>query len=46
MVVEGVHGVTAIGEDLICSFLFKKLFSEGEIFFGVFEFGEEQTDHP
>jgi hypothetical protein len=46
MVVEGVHGVTAIGEDLLFCFFFEQTFAEGEIFFGMFEFGEEQTDHP
>jgi len=46
MVVEGVHGVTAIGEDLLCGFFFEQTFAEVEIFFGFFKFGEEQTDHP
>ena len=46
MVVEGVHGVTAIGEDLLCGFFFEQAFAEGEVFFCVVEFGEEQTDHP
>jgi hypothetical protein len=36
MIVEGVHGVTAIGEYLGGGFLFEKFSSEGKIFFGVF----------
>ena len=46
MVVEGIHGVTAIGEDLFFCFFFEQTFAECQIFFSVFEFGEEQTDHP
>ena len=46
MVVEGVHGITAIGEDLFRGFFFEQTFAEGEIFFGVVEFGKKQTDHP
>ena len=40
MVVEGVHGVTAIGEDLLGGFFFKQAFAEVEIFFRVFQFRE------
>lgn len=46
MVVEGVHGITAIGEDLLCGFFFEQAFAECQIFFSVFEFREEQADHP
>lgn len=46
MVVEGVHGVTAIRENLCGGFLLKKFFTEGKIFFSVLEFRKEQTDHP
>lgn len=46
MVVEGVHGVTAIGEYLFGDFFFEQTFAEVKIFFGFFKFGEEQTDHP
>jgi len=41
MVVEGVHGVTAVGENLFGGRLLKKFLSEVEIFFGVFEPGEK-----
>ena len=40
MVVEGIHGVTAVREYLSGGFLFEKFASEGEIFFGVFQFGK------
>ena len=46
MVVEGVHRITAIWKYLVFCFFFEQTFAEGKIFFGVFEFGEEQTDHP
>ena len=46
MVVERVHRITAIGEDLFGGFFFEQFFAEGEIFFGVVEFREEQTNHP
>ena len=40
MVVEGVHSVTAVGEDLLGCFFFKQAFAEVEIFLRFFEFGE------
>ena len=46
MVVEGVHRVSAIEENLFGGGLLEEVSSEGEIFFGVFEFREEQADHP
>jgi len=46
MVVEGVHSVTAIGEDLLGGFFFEQAFAECQIFLRFFEFREEQTDHP
>ena len=46
MVVEGVHCVAAIGEDLFGGFFFEEFFAEGEIFFCFFEFREEQANHP
>ena len=46
VIVERVHRVGAVGEELGAGFAFEGEFPKRKIFFGVFQFREQKTDHP